>query len=152
MIVEFYEAYKGSLIWSRKGNKNNLYIFVPKWEKELLIYALKFSDALLKECKKKEVIYIVSEDVDNHMKEAGIDCKYKMITLSRKKANCLFRFFSLKINVMGESIFENVRFVSYDFPDVGAVRVLSENQIITLEYLVWNRMFHKQHEYVEAVE
>ncbi len=152
MVKELYQALKGGLLWNRIGDKKVAFFIVPECPKEYLAYALLYADRLLEEMEMSEVRLVVKKKLPTSALDISIKNQKKQIVLKENEMNNLLRFFSLKCNVMGESIFQNVKFISLDYPNHIGARVLADNNIFSIKYLVWHRILHKHHVYAKAVE
>ncbi len=140
------------MLWNRIIDKNSVFFIVTECPKEYLAHALLYTDRLLDEMEMSEVHFVVKKEIPTEALDIAITNKRKQIVLKEKDMNHLLRFFSLKCNVMGESIFQNVKFISLDYPNRVGVRSFADNHIFSTKYLVWHRILHKHHVYAKAVE
>ena len=152
MIKELFKALKGGLLWNKIGDKTTVFLIVPDCPKEYLAHALLYTDRLLDEMEASEVCLVVKKEIPIKALDISITNQKKQIVLRENQMNNLLRFFALKCNVMGESVFQNVKFVSLDYPNQIGVRTFAEHHIFTTKYLVWHRILHKHHVYAKAVE
>lgn len=152
MIKELFQALKGGLLWNRIKDKTSVFLIIPECPKEYLAYALLYTDRLLDEMELSEVKLVVKKEISAKALDISIKNNKKQIVLKENEMNNLLRFFSLKCNVMGESVFQNVKFVSLDYPNQIGVRAFAENDVFSTKYLVWHRILHKHHVYAKAIE
>lgn len=71
------------------------------------------------------------------------DMNIKLTIIPKKKMDKLVNWLNLKVDVMGEPIYQNVRVISLCYSKTKGANKLLEKEIMTSNELVWNRMLHQ---------
>ena len=144
------EAISGGRVKRRvftKENKNALILIFPEEEREISYYGLLLADSYASEIKKNKIIIITSCVIIEKAAELLVKSEKEIIRLSSSEMSALNRNLSLSIDLMGDSIYENLVYISLKYPHGRSFGLLKEAGVFTDRYLVWNRIYHNKTQY-----
>ena len=71
----------------------------------------------------------------------------EIIRINQTEMSALNRNLSLSIDLMGDSVYENLVYISLKYPHGRSFGLLKEAGVFTDRYLVWNRIYHNKSQY-----
>lgn len=125
-------------------NIHNLYLVFPNNEGLISYYGLLYADDFMDETNLNK-IYIVTKDII--IKESAdklIKGDHEVLFFSDLQMYRFLKSISLHSNLMGESIYKNIYFISTLYPYGEGFKVLLDGKFFNESYLVWNRILHNK--------
>ena len=154
MLRKIIEAAYGSSvkrrIFSAKGEDSAIILF-PDGNCSLSYYGLLYADLFAKKNSRKQLVIVTNDDTVEKAAEILVRTEKMVICLSEKEMAALNRHLSLCIDLMGESVYRDLIYISEKYPHGHAFEVLRSGHFFSEKYLVWNRIYHRKSFYY-AVE
>lgn len=125
-----------------KRKDNNLYLIFPS-NSEIAYYGILYAEKYAKEIKAERIIIVTENDTISDNSDRMINMPKKIFKLSTKKMEDFLMAMSMHSDLMGTSIYNNVFYVSDDYPHGGALKTVLSGDFFEKEYIVWNRIYHR---------
>lgn len=125
-----------------KRKENNLYLIFPS-NSEIAYYGILYAEKYAKEIKAERIIIVTENDTISDNSDRMISLPKRIYKVSTKKMEGFLMAMSMHSDLMGTSIYNNVFYVSDDYPYGGTLKTMMLGEFFEKEYIIWNRIYHR---------
>ena len=135
----------GSLLKKRiiKKKENNIYLIFPRYNGVLSFYGILYANCYLHETSADRVVIVTTDMRIKDSAEKMLACKHRIFLLKENEMDNLISNLAFHSDLMGHSTVKNLFYISDTYPYGLSIKTLYDGGIFAPEYIVWNRIFHK---------
>ena len=107
-------------------------------------YGIRFADRYAEEIKSGKIIVITGSRHVRNEADRVLKTKKRLYLLRQKDMKALLLNLSYHVDLMGDSIYDSLYFVSDQYPAGVGQKLIRDAGVFDDDYIVWNRIYHKK--------